>query len=200
MSIRYTKATREVLNFIDEYGFITTNICSKVFYKGNKSSYTQARVMLQKLFHNKDIVRYSHETTKEWIYQFNKKLIDPHRKALMDFYSELNLLVDSIDYFKLEETWSISNRRSDGHVIFTKGGVENSFIIEYERFHSTSNAKIEEIYLSGEVQEFYEKRFDVKDYFPNMLIISPLGTSKLTSDNINIVNIDYSFTGLGSLI
>lgn len=200
MSIRYTRKTREILTFIQEYGFITTKVCSKVFYKGNANSYTQARVILNKLFKNGDLKRYSHEATKEWIYQTEKKIIDPHRKAMIDLYSEIFLLADSIDYFKVEATWSISNRRSDAHIIFTKDNIQNAFLVEYERFHCTSQKKADEIYNSGEVQEFYKDKYDIDNYFPNVLIISPLGTSKLSSDVMNIVNIDYSFMGISSLI
>lgn len=200
MSIRYTKKTREVLNFINEYGFITNNICGKVFYKGNKSSYTQARVILQKLFKNGDIKRYSHETTKEWIYQIEPKLIDDHRKAIIDLYAEMFLLVDTIDYFKIEAIWNISKRRSDAHIIFTKDGNTNSFLVEYERFHTTPANKIDEIKASGEVQEFYKARYDIDNYFPTLLIISPLATSKCVSSDWLTVNIDYRFEGLDSLI
>lgn len=200
VSIRYTQKTREVLGFIADYGFISTKVCSKVFYRENKNGYTQARVILNKLFKNGDLKRYEHEVTKEWIYQFNKKVIDPHRKAMIDLYAEIFTIVDSIEYFKVEATWCISNRRSDAHIIYTKDGCVNSFLIEYERYHSTSQRKLDEIYASGEVQEFYKLKYKVDDYFPNVLVISPLATTKLVSDNINIVCIAYNLEGLNELI
>ena len=200
MGIRYTQKTREVLGFICDYGFISTKVCSKVFYKDNKNGYTQARVILNKLFKNGDLKRYEHESTKEWIYQINKKVVDPHRKAMIDLYSEIFMLVDSIEYFKVEATWCISNRRSDAHIIYKKNGRVNSLLVEYERYHSTSQKKLDEIYASEEVQEFYKLKYKVEDYFPNVLVISPLATTKLVSDKISIVCIAYNFEGLGEII
>lgn len=200
MAIRYTKKTREILNFISEYGFITTNICSKVFYKGNKNGYSQSIVILNKLFKNGDLKRYQHENTKEWVYQMQSKLVDDHRKSMLDLYSSIFTLVDSILYFKIEENWAISKRRSDAHIIFSKDGVTNSFLVEYEKYHTTSNNKLKEIFNSGEVQEFYSKRFGADAYFPNVLVISPLGTTRLVSDDITIVCIAYDLKGLYELI
>ena len=37
-----TKSTKDVLNFINDYGFITADICADIVYKNKSQAYNQA--------------------------------------------------------------------------------------------------------------------------------------------------------------
>ena len=107
--IRYTQKVRNILNFIDKYGFITSKICANLFYKDNKYKIDMARRTLNKLVNNKDIISNTSCFGKELIYQFNKNIVSEHRYALLNLYSEINCIVNNIEYFKLVQQW-YSNR------------------------------------------------------------------------------------------
>lgn len=200
--IRYTKKIRDILNFIDKYDFITTRICANLFYKNNKYKIDLARRVLTRLVDNKDIVSNKDVYGKELIYQFKKNTVSDHKYTLLNLYSEINCLVNSIEYFKLEETWKMSNRRSDAHIIITTN-INNelqfkSFLIEYDKFHKTNpNEKYNEVYNSNEVQAWYKEQYDIADYFPDIMIINYNGKcEKSTNINFNIIGLDYNFTDL----
>lgn len=200
--IRYTKKIRDILNFIDKYGFITTRICANLFFKDNKYKIDLARRVLTRLVNNKDIIASKDVYGKELIYQFKKNTVSDHKYALLNLYSEINCLVNSIEYFKLEESWKMSSKRSDAHIIVTTN-INNevqfkSFLIEYDKFHKTNpNDKYNEIYNSNEVQEWYKTNYDIDDYFPDVIIINYNGkTEQSTNENFNIVGLDYNFTDL----
>lgn len=200
--VRYTKKIRDILGFIDQYGFITTRICSNLFYKDNKYKIDLARRSLTRLVNNGDIISNKDTYGKELIYQFKKGTVSDHRYALLNLYGEINCLVDSIEYFKLEESWRESNKRSDAHIIITNN-IDNevqfkSFLIEYDKFHKTNpNEKYNEIYYSNEVQEWYQNKYDIDNYFPDVVIINYSGKSeKSNNENFNILGLDYNFTNL----
>ena len=179
--IRYTQKVRNILNFIDKYGFITSKICANLFYKDNKYKLDMARRTLNKLVNNKDI-------------------ISEHRYALLNLYSEINCIVNNIEYFKLEEQWLEGKRRSDAHIIISNiingDEVFKSYLIEYDKYHKTDIKKYEEIYNSNEVQQWYLNRYEINNYFPIVMIVNYSGKVNQNSDNFNIIALDYDFTDL----
>lgn len=201
MGIRYTKVTREILNFIEDYGFITINICSSIFYKNNKQRYNQARVKLKNLYDNKVLKRWEHPYSGEYIYQFDSKRISDHAKYMLDLYAAVNLLVDKIDYFKLEEPWMGNARRNDAHIVYIKDDYLGAFLVEFEKYNTTSVKKIDEIFESNEVQEWYKERYG--DYFfPTILLVTPTGRSKCKSetDKWESTSINYNLDGLEDIL
>jgi hypothetical protein len=198
--IRYTKKIRNILNFIDDYGFITSHICANIFFKDNKCSIDLARRCLRKLANNKDIVANKHQYGKELIYQFKKNIVSDHKYFLLNFYSEIYKQVTEVKYFKLEETWG--GRRSDAHIIFNNiiDGEDSfkSYLIEFDKFHKTNpTEKYNEIYDSGLVQEWYQENQDITDYFPDVIIINHSGKcTKGNRDDFNIIGLDYDFTDI----
>lgn len=198
--IRYTQKVRDILNFIDKYGFITTKVCANIFYKYNKSNIDQARRVLTKLVNNHDIVANKSAYGRELIYQFNKNLVPDHKYALINLYSDIYSIVNNVEYFKLEEQWLDGKRRSDAHIIIsnTINGEEvfKSYLIEYDKCHKTDLKKYEEIYDSNEVQQWYKDKYGIDNYFPIVIIINYSGKIKDSSDNFNVISLDYSYTDL----
>lgn len=194
---RFTKKTREIMNFIEEYGFITIAICSRVFYKNNRNSYTQAQVKLRTLYNDGELQRYVHTITKEYIYQIKQKEVSDHRKYIMEFYSRMYEYSDEIIYFKLEET--IGNRRCDAHMIYVKDEINTGILIEFDKFHRTPKSKLDEIYESGSIQQWYKDNYG-ECYFPSFVVITAMGVKKMKSDNYEIIGLDYNFSKLEELL
>lgn len=199
--IRYTKKVRAILNFIDEYGFITSKICGYVFYKNNKASIEQARHKLTTLYKNGDLIISKNQYGKEYFYQRDKKLITPHKYLLLNLYAEIFHIVDSVDYFKLEENWTISKKKSDAHIIFSNHvndeKVMRCYLIEYDKHHATEIDKYNTIYSTGEVQGWYLNRFSEEGIFPDIIQINYNGISKLdTNDKFSVIGLDYDFNDL----
>lgn len=197
--MRFTKKTREILNFINEYGFITNNICSRTIFKGGKQAYTQSQKKLKIMCENKAITKYIHPVTKEFIYQVEKKEIDDHRRMIIDLYSRIYEFADEIIYFKIEETWAMANRRNDAHIIFSKDDSIIGLLVELDKSHKTSKKKLDDIYNSGEVQQWYLDKFNV-DYFPSFLIISLLGNTRHISNDYECLATNYEFEGLETIL
>jgi hypothetical protein len=200
--IRYTQKIRNILNFIETYGFITTRICANLFYKEDKCKLDVARRVLNRLVDNKDIVANKNSYGRELIYQFKKNTVSDHKYYLLNLYAEINNIVTQIDYFKLEETWSLSKRRSDAHIIFhnnVNGKLDfNSYLIEFDKYHKTNpTEKYNSIYDTEEVQEWYKENQDEEDYFPDVIIINYNGQCiKSDRAEYKIIGLDYNFTDL----
>lgn len=197
--MRFTKKTREILDFINKYGFITNNICSRTVFKGGKQAYTQSQKKLKIMCENKAITKYIHPVTKEFIYQVEKKEIDDHRRMIVDLYSRIYEFSDEIIYFKIEETWAMASRRNDAHIIFSKDDSIIGILIELDKSHKTSKKKLDDIYNSREVQQWYLDNFNV-EYFPSFLIISLLGNTRHISNDYECLAINYEFEGLEAIL
>lgn len=195
--IRYTKTTRLVLSFIQEFGFATIKIIANTIYKDRKNPKEQARVVLKKLTDNGDLVAYKMDNHGERIYQFKKEKVSDHKYYLINLYSEIFKVVNHIEYFKIEETWTLSNRRTDAHIIFTVADkYTKSYLIEFDKFHSTDKDKYIQIFETNEVQEWYKEKTGTT-LFPDVIIIDSCGKTKVqTNGEFNVICLDYNFTNL----
>lgn len=194
--IRYTNNTKATLTLIQEYGFTTIRIVANTIFKNRRNGKEQARVTLQRLVDNGDIIKYKVPEHQEFLYQFKKEKVSDHRYYLTNLWSEIYKLAEEIVYFKLEETWSIANKRSDAHIIFRTKDIAKYYLVEFDKFHSTQIDKYDVIYDSEEVHEWY-KKVAGEEMFPDVLIIDSTGKTKVRSDrDYNVVCIDYRFTDL----
>lgn len=197
--MRYTKATRDILYFIDQYGFITINICSKLFYKDKKKAYEQARVKLKTMQENDLIQKYIKQGSREFVYQVKKNKINECKYILLNMYAEFNLLSKEILFFKAEHTFK--DRRPDGHIIFKNYNNEiRSYFIEVERFNRLFKHKYIEMFENKYVQEWY-KINQGEEYFPDVIIVNPIGISSIKdTENFNYYCINYDLDGLEKLL
>lgn len=198
MGINYTAKTREILGFIHQYGFITTRICSNMFFKDKARGYEQARVKLNNLVKNKDLEKWKC-STNEYIYQFKKKNISECDHVLLNFISEVNKVADIL-YFKKEEHWKYLNKRSDGHLIYDYKGNIGAFLIEIEKYSKVSNEKYKELFESYEVHKWYWDNQEQENLFPSLLIISPSGTTNIDNRYFDTVCLDFSLQELEKIL
>lgn len=194
--IRYTTKTKDILGFIGTYSFATIKIIANIFYKNNKNGKEQARVVLQKLVDNGDIIKWRVDNSSEFIYQFTKAKVSDHKMYLIKLYSELYKLTDEVVYFRLEEQWNESRRRSDAHIIFKVGEIIKCYLVEFDKFHCTDKNKYDEIYDSMEVHNWYKNNVNAS-IFPDIIIIDSSESTKVESNrDYKVICLDYNFTDL----
>lgn len=197
--MRINEKTKEVLSFIEKYGFITAKICSRTIYKGYKQNYQLASRKLRKMEQGRLLQRYL-DNSNEYIYQINKKHITPHKYYLIDFYSKLYEKVDSVELFEVERLWKVSKKRNDGFIIYKNGDSFYSLLIEIDYSHFTSKEKLESLYESKEIQKYFKNNYDIEDYFPTVVIVSMLGNSKYKDVEFDYVSLDFNFTNIDILL
>lgn len=198
--IRYTQRTRNILNFVDRYGFITAKICGHLFFKNNKSNIEQARHKLRTLADNKDLIASKKGFGKELIYQRKKEVVSDHKYYLLNLYAQINQIADKVDYFKMEEKWNFTNKKSDAHIIFSysKDGYsyKKAFLVEFDKYHKTEKDKYDKIFNSNEVQSWYQINYE-QQIFPDIVIINYSGETDITTDyDYKIIGLNYEFNDL----
>lgn len=196
MSIRFTQKVRNIINHIATYGFITNSQCAAIFYKNNKQPYIQAQVKLKLLYDNGIVIRTEYKLNKEYVYSLDNKEINEHKMVSMNLYAFLCKNF-KINYFKLEESWQCK-KRNDAHIIIeTKEGDVLGLLCEIDLWHKTSQEKLDILYDSREVHNWYKAYQNTDgDYYPSILIINNTGKTNIKSDKYDIVATGFEFEGL----
>lgn len=195
-----TDKFKGILRFVDEWGFITTKICSNIFYKNTTYSLNMAQRTLKKLVDRDFLVVNSLREGKEGIYQYKKDLVSDHRYYLLNLYSEIYKYTDDVIYFKMEEYWSTAKKRSDAHIIFCRNidgnMIPKSYLIEFDKHSKTGANKYDLIYKTNEVQEWYYSNYGM-EIFPDVLLINPLAKATIkNSYEYKVVAMNYEFDDL----
>lgn len=186
-----------IMRFTDEYGFITTKICANIFYKNATYSLNMAQRTLKKLV-DKGYLKVTHKREgKEGIYQYNNNnAVSDHRYYMVNLYSLLYKYSDEVIYFKQEETWGLSKRRSDAHIIIGQNIngniIPHSYLVEFDKYSKTGSNKYNEIYATNEVQQWYLDNYGM-EVFPDVIQINPLGKATIESNyEFDVISIDYN--------
>lgn len=199
MSIRFTKKVRAILNHITTYGFITNNQCALIYYKGNKQSYIQAQTKMKILYDNGIVKRTEYKLNKEYIYTVEDKVISDHAMYVMNLYAYLYSKF-TVLYFKPEASW-ICKKRNDAHFIIQKDdGDTMGILCEVDLFHKTGKEKLDVMYKSGEIQNWYKVEYGIENYYPSILIVNSTGKTNIESDKYQVVSTDFDFTDLDYLL
>lgn len=198
MSIRFTKKVRLILDHINKYGFITNRQCAAIFYKGNKQALLQAQTKMKLLFDNGIVKRDEFRLTKEFVYMNETKTVSDHKMYVMNLYAYLYNRFD-IKYFKYEQSWNCK-KRNDAHIIIEKHDAFIGILCEIDLFHKTSQEKLDVLYRSGEVQQWYSDNYNIQEYYPLILIVNGNSKTTLKSNDYDIESVDFDFTGLDNLL
>ncbi len=184
---RTTKANRLILEHIETFGFITVRQCQNIIYKDNKCSDVRARKKLKEMFDKGYIKKQKNSITSEYIYTLKEESISRHKYILMNLYSVIYSKNKCIIYFRMEELWKGCNKKSDAHIIYqTYDNRKIGMLVEVDIFHFTTQDKLDKIYRSGDVEDWYKANFN-SDYFPQILILNNKGKTKLESDDYDIL-------------
>lgn len=197
--MRINEKTKDILSFIEKYGFITAKICSRTVYKEYSQNYQLASRKLRKMEQGGLLQRYL-DNSNEFIYQINKKHVTPHKYYLINFYSRLYEKVDNVELFEIEKSWNISHKRNDGFIIYKNDNSFYSLLIEIDYSHFTSKDKLDSLYESKEVQKYFKDNYGINDYFPTVVVISMLGNTKYRNVEFDYLSLDFNFTDINKLI
>ena len=186
-----TSRDRDIYNFINEYGSITIDQCSKIFFSHCKRKYEIASRRLRELLKNEYIKVGTIKYTNENIYYIDKKL-SFHDLTVIQYCAEL-INMGAVN-LKLERNkkW-FDDLISDGFVYYELNGEKYINIIEV--CFSNKNVKIDyydEIYLSNIIQN--EFGIDPK------LIIITHPNYQYKSIKIPLILFDYGFENLFKII
>lgn len=204
------------MKHIEEYGFITIKQAHKIFFNDRQTGYDLARKRLFKLAeqgHMKGYIDYL-SPNPEKIYYLNDKYKSPtkHTILIMDAYAEIVNLGGRMLYFKREEKWELSNRRSDGYCIFAMEGLPYEIFIEVKYRMGTDqvnkvddiNKKYTEILNSGECESKFKRIFNTdKDLetYKVILVVDPYShKTEWEVDDEKVVKVDYTFKGIGRIL
>lgn len=199
MSIRFTKKVRDILEHINTYGFITNKQCALIYFKGSKQPYIQAQTKMKLLYDNNIVKRTEYKLNREYVYSINKEEISDHRMYLMNLYAYLYSKFEII-YFKVEESWQCK-KRNDAHIIIKKNnGDMVGILCEIDLYHKTGQDKLDKMYESGEVHQWYKTNYDADGYYPSVLIVNSSGKTTIKSKQYEVVAVDFDFNGLDSIL
>lgn len=180
---------KAILRFIEDYGGITIGICSKVFYKGHKYGYDEARKRLKILKTMVKLNSYKNSVTNELIYG-RGKVISPHRVFVLDYYANLINIGCEIIEFAIEPKFMDGKYYGDGYFVYKF--LDNIYlnVLEVDLTHLCNLKKYEEIYSCGEIQERYKDWGD--NIFPQIVVMrGNMEGRKYNTDNFKVIYLDY---------
>ncbi|EGO86294.1 hypothetical protein G8S49_11355 [Clostridium botulinum C] len=198
-----TKRDKSILKFIEEYGSITINQCSKIFFDKNKEGYQQARKRLKKLSENKFLKRYRKDMHSECIYFLDKKL-SLHDLKAFDIYAELIFTGATIKKFIPKYRIKTLNskktyRELDVLAEFIYKDYFYTLIIEIDYTHFTNKEKLLDIYNSNHFQSKY-KHLD-SNIFPSILILRPyIPERKINDERMHIYYTSFEHPNIHDIL
>lgn len=195
-----TNRDKKTLQFIEKYGSITINQCSKIFFKNCKENYYQARKRLKKLSDNKYLNRYRKDMRSETVYYLEKKL-SIHDLKVLDVYAYLIYSGVKIKSFNQEYVIPAGdkNYRADALIEFIYGDYFYTLLIEVDYTHYTSQKKLFDIYNSSYFQNKYKNLGE--DIFPKVVIIRPAVTKENDMlKQIDILYLDFDLKNIGQVL
>lgn len=183
-----TQRDKRILRFIEDFGGITINQCSKIFFRDTKHPYDLARKRLKKIAEMTDLRYFTNKLTGERVYCHDKRLT-PHTVFLYNVYAEFIHHDCKIIEFKKEPQYLDGARRADGFFeIEYNNGRRKIICVEIEVTYSTDFSKYDEIYKGGEFQSKYGE-----DAFPLVVNVGDL-ESDYSSENFEIAYLDYNLS------
>lgn len=205
----------KIIRHIEEYGFITIKQAYKIFFTDRRCGYDLARRRLAKLVeqgHMKGYMDYL-STNPEKIFYIDEmyKMPSKHTLLIMDSYAEIVNIGANIIYFKREQRWEITKRRSDGYAIFIMGDYLYEVFIEVIYHIGTDrksriqdmSRKYLDIIESNESAPIIHESF--KSFVPNvntviLIVSSSVDDNEIEIDDERVVNVDYRFNGIGNIL
>lgn len=198
---------KEIIKFIEEYGSITINQCSNIFYNHCSQKYDLSRKRLKLISENGYIKRNRKSMIDETVYYMKRKLTD-HKLKVIDVYSRLFSKGIKVREFKMEYVVNIGkvvsgkekSYRLDGFLEFEYKGYFYSFIIEVDKTHQTSKRKLVDIYESGYFQNKYKENGMGDNIYPDVLIVKSnsmmMNYLGYMDEEFNIDFIDWELNGI----
>lgn len=186
---------KNIINFIQNYGYLSIQQCADIFYKDHKMKYDESRKRLRQLYNNKLINRLIISNNK-CIYidlNDNRKKLNWHRYYLIQFYCLL-IKYGAIKTFIKEYEFKDMGIRSDGFCELIYNNKLITMFIEIDYSHNTQIDRYDKLYEDGRIQDYYLKKYN-QSIFPEVVIVKENIPKRITeSDNYNIIYLDFSLS------
>lgn len=194
-----TNRDKSILAFVERYGSITINQCSKIFFSNCKQSYYQSRKRLKLLSDNSYLKRYRQDMRSEAVYYIIKRL-SLHDLKVLDVYAYIKSIGAEIKTFEREYIIPCDNKeyRSDGLIECIYDGYFIPILIEIDYTHFTGTKKLMDIYKS----EYFQNKYKEMDFdlFPLILIARPVRLDINVSDlPFNVIYIDMDMNNINKI-
>ncbi len=161
-----TKRDREIINFIYDFGFITIEQCSKIFFNQSVSSYDLARRRLKKIAENNNYIKSKlNSETKQLLYipkESTIKGISKHDLLVIDYLAELNSMGAEVENCFIEKNYD--GVIPDALLIFTLGGYRFYQLLEVQLRHDIVN-------ISRYLRVMDKILLDTNNVIPKIVII-----------------------------
>jgi len=200
-----TNQDQKILQFVEEFGSITINQCSNMFFNTQTQGYEMSRRHLKKLSNYKKIEITRDAYCNRNVYHMGK-IPSYHTILILDYYTELIKNGAHIVYFKREQSWLNKSYFSDGYCCYKIGEKVIFDIIEVIRTKNIETDKYIDIYKSGEAHELcddiYRKLGGAKrELFPHLIIIDDVRHKKdlYVNDDIKVIQLDFKLSDFSKL-
>lgn len=184
-----TDRDKAIYSFINAYGGITIDQCSKIFMQGNKRKYEIASRRLRRLVENEYIKVGKIPRTNENQYYINNKL-RYHDSLVIQYCAELINIGAKDVRFERPKEWKDIGIISDGFVYFK---INNKGYINLIEVCLTNKDikldKYELLYQSNIIQE----RYGVE---PKLMVVSIVEDIDEHSDIIPMAVFDFNFNNI----
>jgi len=196
--IKLRQRDNDIINFINNYGFLSIQQCANIFYTDNKMKYDEARKRLKKLYDNKLLHRLFIDNNKI-VYTSNHKFVNWHRYLLIQFYSLL-CQYGKINTFITEYQFTDMGIRPDGFFELIFNNQLISMFVEIDYSHNTELDRYEKLYKDGRIQEYYKDRYG-KVIFPEVVVVKKnIPKNLLYSNNYKIIYLDFTFNDFSKVL
>lgn len=192
-----TKRDREIISFIYDFGFITIQQCSKIFYRNCISAYDLARRRLSKIEANGNYIKSKQNTeTKQILYvpkDSSLKGISIHDKLIIDYLAELYYLGADIENCFIEKNYD--GVIPDAVIVFTLGSYRYYQILEIQLRHDIVDISRYEKALQTILQ-------DTNNTIPTIIIVQDTRKDyyKDNKTDFDIIQIKTDLKGVGATL
>ncbi len=174
-----TNRDREIINFIYDFGFITIEQCSKIFFSESVSAYDLARRRLKKIAENNNYIKSKlNSETKQLIYipkQSAIKGVSKHDLLVIDYLAKLNSMGADIENCFIEKNYD--GVIPDALLIFKLGGYRFYQLIEAQLRHDIVN-------INRYVRVMDKILLDTNNVIPKIVIIQDTKKDYAKDNNI----------------
>lgn len=184
-----TNRDKSIYAFINQYGSITIDQCSKIFMQGNRRKYEIAARRLRRLVENQYIKMGKIMHTNENQYYIDNKL-RYHDSLVIQYCAELINIGASNVKFERNKKWDTVNIISDGFIYFEINNKSYIHLIEVCLTNKDIKLdKYEQLYISNYIQNQYGIE-------PKLIVVSVIEDLNQHSNIIPISCFDFNFNNI----
>jgi len=190
---------KDILNFIEKWGSANATIIGNLFFSDCKDSYYNASRRLKILCQDRFLKKYRKDMYSKNIYFMGAKPLTEHQIKLLEVYSKLSMLGNTIT---LEREVSVpcgsKKRKNDGVITLSREDdkyiYEYLFIVEIDLTHDTNTTKINQVAESN----YYQNKYDLEPVW--IIVKHNEYQKKYYTNSSNIIYVNWNLDELNENI